>query len=339
MSRLRISTKDSNRALSLREYLSQHGLNVVMLSSTKLEIETGDLSEELRNEISSWQHTHDLEVTVDALPETTAGASEPNGQSDAELEDFDVPQREFILAPHWRKAKAKAAVLGVVLAARREQARMGMGQISKWLHETEENILVRSRKGEEERKIAEENAWAESVRPIESVHREEDPHSAAIRVRERIQSALDSLAAFNSRIRLKDGGKAVAFAGGVVMAGLIGIGLSVSHVDKSSAATIHSNAESSSVPGATVQTIAQPQHPSSRVAPTLKPAVHPSKPSPMISARIARKQPRSDEVVTHHYQDEAEENGPEVVTHYYRQKAVSQLRKPAASVKHYSDMD
>ena len=353
MSRLRISTKDSNRAISLRDYLSQHGLHVVMLSATELEIETGDLSEELRNEISSWQHSHDLEIIVDTLPQNISGATDT--ESDAELADFEVPQREFILAPHWRRVKAKTAVLGVALAATRERTGSAFGQASKWLHETEEKILARSTKGEEERRIAEERAWAETIQPLESMERVEvqncpenieprkvqtPPRIQLVQLRERMQSGLASLAAFNSRMRIRDGGKAVAFAGGVVMAGLIGIGLSVSHIDKTSAATMNSGAVSNPVPAAVANTSAQPQHQTKTLAPAVSEPAHLPKPSPVTSTR-ATSQPRSAEVMVHRYQAEvAEDDGPEVVTHYYRQKTVPDVKKTTAKdVKHYSDMD
>ena len=355
MSRLRISTKDSNRAISLRDYLSQHGLHVVMLSPTELEIETGDLSEELRNEISSWQHGHDLEITVDPIPRSTIESGAADGESDAEWADFEVPQREFILAPHWKKAKAKAAVLGALLAVTRARSGNAFSQISTWLHETEEKILARSTKGDEERRIAEEKAWAETIQPVENIQRQQIQSPLAkierrrvqapskvqlVQFKERLQSGLASLAAFNSRMQIRNGGKAVAFAGGVVMAGLIGIGLSVSHVDKSSAATMNSSAISTPVPAAVVDTSAQPQHQAKTLAPPVTEPARPSKPSPVTSARATRKPP-SAEVVVHRYQGEADEDdGPEVVTHYYRQKAVSDVKKTGAKgVKHYSDMD
>src|SRR5690349_969095 len=114
MSTLHISTKDSNRANSLRDYLSQHGLNVVMLSPTELEVE-GSLSAELRDEISSWQHQRDLDVTVVSDPDI-----ELVDQSQPESDSFEVPEREFILAPHWRKIKATTVALGAAFAAKRK---------------------------------------------------------------------------------------------------------------------------------------------------------------------------------------------------------------------------
>jgi hypothetical protein len=337
MSTLRISTKDSNQAGSLRDYLSQHGLNVIMLSSTELEIEGSDLSEELRTEISSWQHAHDLDITVDPLSQDVTESSE---QSDGEWGDFDAPQREFILAPHWRRAKASLAPLGAAFSAGGERVRIGLGRISTWLHETEEKILARSRAGDEERKIAEEKAWTETVQPVETVQRAETPRPAAISVRERIQSAAAFLAAFNSRVRLTDGGKAAAFAGGIVMAGLIGIGLSVSHIDKTSAAPLDQGSTSRPVSPATLETNAQTQHRTKAVVPVPRDTARLPKPSPADSVQAARKQRRSAEVVVHRYENEAADDGPEVVTHYYQQKAVPQVRKTASNgVKRYSDMD
>jgi len=338
MSTLRISTKDSNQAGSLRDYLSQHGLNVIMLSSTELEIEGNDLSEELRMEISSWQHAHDLEITVDPLSQDV---TESRDQSDGEWGDFDAPQREFILAPHWRRAKTSLPPLGAAFSAGGVRVRIAFGRISTWLHETEEKILARSRAGDEERKLAEEKAWTDTVQPVETVEPPEISRPAAISVRERIQSAAAFLTAFNSRIRLTDGGKAVAFAGGIVMAGLIGIGLSVSHVDKTSAAPLVQGSASRPASPAALGTSAQPRHQTKAVVSVPRETAGLPKPSPVNSAQAARKRHRSAEVVVHRYDNEAAENdGPEVVTHYYQQKAVSQVRKTTSNgVKRYSDMD
>ena len=335
MSTLHISTKDSNRANSLREYLSQHGLNVVMLSPTELEVE-GSLSAELRDEISSWQHQRGLEITVVSH---TATESDPAEQTEGELDDFAVPQREFILAPHWRKIKATTAGLSTLFATKRKQAQLVSSQISTWFHETEEKILVRSKASEEERKIAEEKTWADTVQPVETIHRAETPPPPAVPFRQRLNSATAFLAALNSRIRVTDGGKAAAFAGAVVMAGLIGIGLSVSHVDKSSAATLHPSTTASPVSATVVET-SQPDHRTS-AAPTLHEAAGLSKPSPVATARTPQRTHRSNEVVIHRHQNDiAEDDSPEVVTHYYHQKAVSQVRKPANNgVKRYSDLD
>ena len=334
MSTLHISTKDSNRASSLRDYLSQHGLNVIMLSPIELQVE-GSLSAELRAEISSWQHKRDLEVTV-VSPADTESVDQNQGESD----DFKVPEREFILAPHWRKIRGTAAALSAAFAANREHARIMSGRISTWLHETEEKILVRSKASEEERKSAEEKTWAETVQPIESVHRAETARVPGVPLRERLQSATAFLTALNSRITVTDGGKAAAFAGAIVMAGLIGIGLSVSHVDKSSAATLHPSTPATPVSATAVEP-SQPQHQTGLAAPTLREAAALSKPRPVTSDRTPQKTHRSDEVGVHRYQnDVAVDEGPEVITHYYHQKAVSQVHKPTYnSVKHYSDLD
>ena len=334
MSTLHISTKDSNRANSLRDYLSQHGLNVVMLSPTELEVE-GSLSAELRDEISSWQHQRDLDVTVVSDPDI-----ELVDQSQPESDSFEVPEREFILAPHWRKIKATTVALGAAFAAKRKHARILSGRISTWLHETEEKILARSKASDEERNIAEEKTWAETVQPIESIHRAETPRAPAVPLKERLQSATAFLTALSSRIAVTDGGKAAAFAGAVVMAGLIGIGLSVSHVDKSSAATLHPGATTSPISPTSIEP-SQPEHQTSSAVPKVREAAGLSKPSPVPSAWASQKTHRSAEVVVHRHQnDVAEDEGPEVVTHYYHQKAVSQVRKPAYNgVKHYSDLN
>ena len=335
MSTLHISTKDSNRANSLRDYLSQHGLNVVMLSPTELEVE-GSLSAELRDEISSWQH-HGLEITVVSH---TAAESDSAEQTEGELDDFEIPQREFILAPHWRKIKATTAGFGTLFAAKGKQARIASGRISTWLHETEEKILARSKASDEERKIAEEKTWTETVQPIESMHRAETPRAPAVPLRERLHSATAFLTMLNSRMAITDGGKAAAFAGAVVMAGLIGIGLSVSHVDKSSAATLHPSATASPVSAKSIEP-SRSEHQTSSAKPKLREAAGLSKPSPVKSARASQKSHRPAEVVVHRYQnDVAEDEGPEVVTHYYHQKAVSQMRKTTNNgVKRYSDLD
>src|SRR5947209_19762266 len=104
MSMLRISTKDPNRALSLKDYLSQHGLNVVMLSPTELEIEDGNVSGELGDEISSWRQSHDLEITIHSVAQSATQSPQPD---DEESKDSEAPQREFVFAPQWRSVKAK----------------------------------------------------------------------------------------------------------------------------------------------------------------------------------------------------------------------------------------
>lgn len=341
MSTLRISTKDPNRAISLKDYLSQHGLHVVMLSSTELEIEDGTVSAELGDEISSWQHAHDLDITVHPGTQR-ATRSEESRQQDEEWSDSEIPQREFVLAPQWRSAKAQAAKLTSALAAKSQTMRGAFRRTSTWLHETEERILSRSSASDKERTLAEEQAWTENNQPAAPVPPVAKMQPKRIQLRQKIQSAAAPIAALTTTIRssrwLTDGGKAVAFAGGIVMAGLIGIGLSVSHIDKASAGT--SRPDSGSTAPSVVRTSAQPVHESSAA----KGSAHVSrvaKPSPAVTPKTAEKHVASAKPVVHQHEgDVAESEAPEVVTHYYHQKAVSQLQKPASNgIKHYSDMD
>ena len=336
MSTLRISTKDPNRALSLKDYLSQHGLHVVMLSPTELEIEDGNVSAELGNEISSWQHAHDLEIVVHPVTHSSTRSEESPGEE--EWIDSEVPQREFVFAPQWRSAKIHAAKFSLALAAKGQAMRGAFRRTSSWLHETEEKILARSSASDMERKIAEEQAWAPGVQPIESLQpAKKVPLAEKIQLHQRIQAATASMAALRSTKWLTDGGKAVAFAGGIVMAGLIGIGLSVSHIDKASAGTAPPSSGSAST--TVMNTSAEPTHPA------VTPVAHPRQ-----TARVAKPSPVNTPHTTntHHalpaagqYDEEVAENdSPEVVTHYYHQKPVSQLRKTTYNgVKHYSDMD
>jgi hypothetical protein len=350
MSTLRISTKDHNRAISLKNYLSQHGLQVVMLSPTELEIEDGNVSAELGDEISSWQHSHDLEITVHPVSNNTTG-SEEYLQQNEEWSDSAVPQREFVLAPHWRIAKAQAARLGSALGAigsglaiKGQAMRGAFRRSSSWLHEKEERILARSTASDGERKIAEEQAWTkrveprENVPPVENVRRVEEAQPERIPLRQRIQPAIASIATLKSTRWLTDGGKAVAFAGGIVMAGLIGIGLSVSHIDKASAGTSHAASDPTA---ATVVRTSAPAVQSPSVATTAPQVARVAKPSPVVTPKTAAKHVASAKpLVRHHEEDVAENDSPEVVTHYYHQKAVSQMRKPAPDgIKHYSDLD
>ena len=337
MSTLRISTKDPNRALSLKDYLSQHGLRVVMLSPTELEIEDGNVSAELGDEISSWRHSHDLEITVHPVTHS-APRSDESIQANAEWTDSEIPQREFVLAPQWRSAKAKLAGLGFVLAAKSAATKSFVGRLSTRLHETEERILTRSTASDKERTIAEEQAWAAKVQPVESVQPAKKISLAEkIQLRQRIQAATASMAALRSTKWLTDGGKAVAFAGGIVMAGLIGIGLSVSHIDKASAGTAQPSSGSASA--TVVNTSAQPAHPVVAPAASPRQTAHVAKPSSANTPHSTPKQHASP-AVSNTEEDVAENDAPEVVTHYYHQKAVSQLRKSTYSgVKHYSDMD
>src|SRR5437868_13446444 len=119
MSMLRISTKDPNRALSLKDYLSQNGLNVVMLSPTELEIEDGNVSGELGDEISSWRQSHDLEITIHSVAQS-ATLSDESSQPDEEWKVSETPQREFVFAPQWRSVKARVTSLKLKLAATRQ---------------------------------------------------------------------------------------------------------------------------------------------------------------------------------------------------------------------------
>lgn len=339
MSTLRISTKDPNRALSLKDYLSQHGLHVVMLSSTELEIEDGGVSTELGDEISSWRHAHDLEITVHPVTDSSM-QSEQSAQQDEEWSDSEVPEREFVLAPQWRSAKAQAAKLGSVLAARGQAMRGALRRTSSWLHATEERILARSSASDKKRTIAEEKAWAESVQPVEAVQPLPSvPREERIPLRQKIQDAAASIAALRSTRWLTDGGKAVAFAGGIVMAGLIGIGLSVSHIDKASAGTSHPGSGSASA--TVVETSAEPASQISRsAAPSSGQTARLAKPRPVVAPPVVAKHRASGPVVRRHEEDVAESDGPEVVTHYYHQKAVSQVQKTTYNgVKRYSDMD
>jgi hypothetical protein len=337
MSTLRISTKDHNRAISLKDYLSQHGLHVVMLSPTELEIEDGNVSAELGDEISSWQHAHDLEITVYPVTHNATG-SEESLQQNEEWSDSEAPQREFVFAPQWRIARAQAAKLGSALASKSHLMRGAFRRSSSWLHETEERILARSTASDNERKIAEEQAWAEAAEASPNVPPVEKIQPERIPLRQRIQSATASIAGFRSTRWLTDGGKAAAFAGGIVMAGLIGIGLSVSHIDKASAGTSHPDSDPSAA--TVVTTSAQPVQPPSAAKSSAQ-AARVAKPSPVVTPKTAPKHLASAKpLVRHHGEDVAESDSPEVVTHYYHQKAVSQLQKPPSNgIKHYSDMD
>jgi len=334
MSMLRISTKDPNRALSLKDYLSQNGLNVVMLSPTELEIEDGSVSGELGDEISSWRQSHDLEITVHSVAQSATQSPQP----DEEWRDSETPQREFVFAPQWRSVRTNVISLGLRLAATRQLIQSFVGRLSTRLHETEERILCRSTASDKERSIAEEKAWADNVKPVERIQPAERLRPLEkIQLRQRIQSATTFVAGLSSAKWLTDGGKAVAVAGGIVMAGLIGIGLSVSHVDKASAGTSHPS--SGSAAAAVVQTSAQP-HQVRALASSPKQTAQLSKPSPVSTPHMAMTPHASPHAVAGPHEDLAEDNGPEVVTHYYNQKSVSQLRKTTYNgVKHYSDME
>src|SRR5438045_792599 len=123
MSMVRISSKDPNQTSALWDYLSQHGLHVVMLSPTQLEIECEQLPDELRREIASWQFAGDFEISSDeqldySLQSSRVAQPEPQPlKSDSEWNDDYVPEREFILAPYWRSVRGKASLFFLRLNA------------------------------------------------------------------------------------------------------------------------------------------------------------------------------------------------------------------------------
>jgi hypothetical protein len=355
MSLVRISTTGPEQTCSLWNLLAKRGLNVVILSATELGVECDEVSEDLSRELE-WaraqvqsnvptQATSPTDVSAASLEAQAFGnenaSAENGGAQSGWMEDY-VVEREFVLAPYWRRVKTavarclrgfsqgdgalasepslqnpkrQPAIWSGRLAATIGIARDAIKRAGQKLQDVERRILEKSDAGAFRRENAEASVWGTA----ESEAWPPPPETPG--------------RFFNVKI--------FAFLGGATMAGLILMGLSLAHRSsaplstgsgKTSAAA--SNATHSAESPATAAASSQPAEPVSESAVAAKAP----KPSPSKSVQSARNsrpvRQRSGKPAR-----SAADDDREVITKYYSRNAPRVHRASYDGVKHYSDMN
>lgn len=345
MSLVRVSTTGPEQTCSLWNLLAKRGLNVVILSATELGVECEEeLSENLSRELE-WARAQvqgnvpagTISPSLSLEGQSPGNEIAPAGPGDADWMEGYVPEREFILAPYWRRIRAalasllegfsrtdklpsaepasQDAAMPASWSARFtnsvEFARDAIKHARRKLRRAEERILEESQAGDLRRENAEAGVWDS----------ESEDWASAPKTAGRF---------FNVKI--------FAFLGGAAMAGLILLGLSLAHrsgapLTIESADSPASNASQPVERPAAAAASAQSAKPVAESAVATK-AV---KPSPSKSVQSAGNLPAARPRVKRSPSGALDDQ--EVITRYYRRNAPRVNRASYDGVKHYSDLN